>query len=61
MDSTENTGIMGDQDITESSNQTPPETPQVELEEEQEPVATSPAKSPISSLHASDFYNPEEF
>ena len=30
-------------------------------DEEHAPLSTSPAKSPISSLHASDFYNPDEF
>ena len=31
------------------------------MEEEQTPATTSPAKSSISDLHSSEFYNPSDF
>ena len=61
LDSTKSTANIGEQDNSQTSQQAPPETRQVELEEEREPVSIFPAKSSISSLHASDFYSPEEF
>ena len=68
LDSSEGTNNTGNQN-TQDNETTPAIIPQdmtagnppVNTEEEHAPQSTSPAKSSISSLHTSDFYNPEEF
>ena len=53
----------GDQDSGQANDQLAVETfvPSGIIEEEHDPAPSSPAKSSISGLLTSNFYNPEEF
>ena len=60
-----NTGNQNTQDNEETPAIIPEDmtadNPPANTDEEHAPPSASPAKSSISSLHASDFYNPDEF
>ena len=63
-ESTHNTGnqIIQDNDGTPAiiQEEMTADIPPGNTDEEHAPLSTSPAKSSTSSLHASDFYNPDE-
>ena len=68
LDSSESTHNTGNQ-IIQDNDETPAiiqeemtaDIPPANTDEQHAPPSTSPAKSSISSLHASNFYNPDEF